>query len=480
MVFSRGFHSTFAVALGALGPAALAGCSGSSSITPAGVVSSASQAQQIALAHQKIKHIVIITQENRSFDNLFNGFPGADTVQQGPIHTGQIVKLQPEGIEAGYNISHLGKDFPKAYDKGKLDGFDLAAAGNVGSAHGFILVPPNPQYAFVPPSEVEPDWLLAREGALADRMFQSNIDASFVSHEYLIRANASSAVDNPTGIPWGCDTPAGGTTSTLLPNFVYGPQISPCFEANTLGDEIQAKGLNWHYYAPQVQDLGQPGFDYGAVWSAYGAIRHVRCATPSEPVPCTTGSPEWGVPILPTNSGVHWPNTDLITDAAAGNLASLTWITPNIAWSDHPSCFTDEGPSWVASIVNAIGNGPDWNDTAIIVWWDDAGGWYDHVAPPQLDFDGLGFRVPLFVVSPYARHGRIIHEQFETGSILKMVESIYGVNTLAASDARANNLIDMFDFTQPPAPYQAVPQKYPASFFTSQRNVKSYDPPDNL
>ena len=459
----------------------LSGCGrgGGGGVTPPGNIQG-TQLSEILLARQKVKHIVIITQENRSFDNMFNGFPGADTVQSGPIHTGSIVPLTPQGIEAGYNISHQGKDFPKAYDKGKLDGFDLVAAGNVGSAHGFILVPPNPEYAFVPPSEAAPDWQLAHEGALADRMFQSNVDASYVAHQYLIRGNASSTVDNPTAIPWGCDTPAGGTVSTLQPGFVYGPQVSPCFDGTTIGDELQQKGLTWHYYAPQVANLGQPGFNYGGVWSAYGAIKHIRCASLQEPVPCQTAGPLWGISQpLSTNSGVHWPNTDILKDVPNGQLATVTWITPNIEWSDHPSCFTDEGPSWVASIVNMIGQSQFYNDTVVIVQWDDAGGWYDHVTPPLLDFDGPGCRIPLCSVSPWSKLGQVIRVQFDTGRSLKFIESVYNLPSISASDTRANNLIDMLDFTKPVQPFKPVAQKYPASFFINAPS-KTYDPPDNV
>ena len=443
-----------------LGTSGLAGCGAGASLAAApSVAAPGSSGDAVAMEKKLIKHIVIIVQENRSFDNMFNGYPGADTSQVGTIHTGQIIPLQQISLKVGFNIAHKGKDFFTSYDKGKLDGFDLVAAGNVGNAHGYILVPPDPEYAYVPPAENKPYWLMASQNSLADRMFQSNIDASFVAHQYLIRGQANSAVDNPQGIPWGCDAPPGNTVSILLANQKYGGTESPCFDGPTLADELGEKGLSWHYYAPQVVQEGQPGFDYGSVWSGYGAIRHIRY------------SRHWG-------TNVKWPETSILTDVPAGELADVTWVTPKLANSDHPSCFTTNGPSWVSAVVNAVGNSKFWKDTAIIVTWDDAGNWYDHVSPPQLDYDGLGFRVPLIMISPYSRGGSISHVQYETGSELRFIETVFGLHTLAASDARANDLTDMFDFTQAPKPFHTIPAPLPASYFIKQ--LPQYDPPDDL
>jgi phospholipase C len=450
----------------------LAACSGgtvsSSSIVPGG--SRGGDPSQLAMEKKLIKHIVLIVQENRSFDNMFNGYPGADSAQFGTIHTGQSIPLQQVSIAEGYNISHTGKAFFTAWNKGKLDSFDLEAAGNVGNAHGYILVPPNPQYAYVPPEENKPYWLMAASNSLADRMFQSNIDASFVAHQYLIRGWASSTVDNPQGVPWGCDAPAGqDQVATLLANQKYGPLVSACFDATTLGDELNAANKTWHYYAPQVLQANQPGFNYGAVWSAYGAINHIR----HDPRQWCYGSPA----VCRLN--IRWPETDILKDVPRGELADVTWITPKLENSDHPSCFTTNGPSWVAAIVNAIGQSKFWKDTAIIVTWDDNGGWYDHVQPLLLDYDGPGFRVPLIMISPYSKQGYISHVQFETGSELKFIENVFGLRQLAASDARANDLTDMFDFTKPPHPFVKIPAPIPPEKFINQKS-SSWDPPDDM
>jgi len=147
------------------------------------------------------------------------------------------------------------------------------------------------------------------------------------------------------------------------------------------------------------------------------------------------------------------PQTRILTDVANGQLAQVTWVVPDSSHSDHPGNNSTEGPDWVASVVNAIGSSPFWNTTAIFINWDDWGGWYDHVAPINIDNMGPGFRVPLIVVSPYAKHGYVSHTVYETASLITFVEKDFALGNLGTRDALANNLLDCFDFAQTPAPY---------------------------
>jgi phospholipase C len=170
-----------------------------------------------------------------------------------------------------------------------------------------------------------------------------------------------------------------------------------------------------------------------------------------------------------------------LKDAANGNLASVNWVSPSHADSDHPDYHSDLGPSWVASVVNAVGESSYWNSTAIIIVWDDWGGWYDNSKPPQLDYRGLGFRVPCLIISPYAKDGYVDHTQYEFGSILKFIEEIYGTETIGSpskgyTDTRATSLDAAFDFNQKPRAFTAIPSKYPASQFL--REPPSYEPVD--
>jgi phospholipase C len=166
-----------------------------------------------------------------------------------------------------------------------------------------------------------------------------------------------------------------------------------------------------------------------------------------------------------------------LKDAADGNLASVTWVSPSKADSDHPAYHSDLGPSWVTSVVNAIGQSSYWNSTAIVIVWDDWGGWYDNSKPPQLDYRGLGFRVPCLIISPYAKNGYVDSTQYEFASILKFIEEVYGTGSIGPrsqgyTDQRATSLDAAFDFNQEPRTFTAIPSKYPASHFL-------HEPPSN-
>ena len=196
----------------------------------------------------------------------------------------------------------------------------------------------------------------------------------------------------------------------------------------------------------------------GTFAAAFDAIRHVRFGS------------DW-------TSDVITPQTTVLGDIAAGTLADVTWIVPSFPDSDHPLAASNRGPSWVSSIVNALGASPFWNSTAVFVVWDDWGGWYDHVAPRQLDAMGLGFRVPLIVVSPYAKHGYVSHVQHEFGSILRFAEETFGLPSLGQADARADDLGDCFDFRQTPQPFARLRTPYaPAEFMRERPTGQAPDP----
>ncbi len=194
------------------------------------------------------------------------------------------------------------------------------------------------------------------------------------------------------------------------------------------------------------------------MWEPFEAIKYVR------------SGPDWTKNII-------WPQTTVLTDPSAGQLASVSWVSPSVEDSDHPESMSDQGPSWVASVVNAIGESSYWNNTAIIVVWDDWGGWYDNAAPPQPDFRGLGIRVPCLIISPYAKQGYVSNTKYEFGSILKFIEEAFNLPTLGPkskgySDARANSIDDSFDFTQQPRAFVPIGSKYPMSHFV-------HEPPSN-
>ena len=394
----------------------------------------------------KIKHVVIIVQENRSLDNLFQGYPGADTVDRGKTSTGQIVPLRPVSLATQYIIDHSAAAmFAACNGRGELSGTDCRNDGfDRETSSGITLR--DPEYVFVPHAESKPYFDMAREGVLADRTFQTQIDESFVAHQYLIAAQAQSSVDLPMGF-WGCKADPFDVVPTITKRRTLGKSQRPCFNYRTLADELDGAGLSWRFYTSAIDS---PSNSVGGVWSAFQAVEHIY------------RSAEWKTNVIN-------PQRRFITDVAAGKLANVTWITPICMNSDHVNCGGGFGPSWVSALVNAVGKSEFWNSTAIFVIWDDWGGLYDHVPPPYVGYDGLGFRVPLLVISPYARRGRVSHVQYESTSILKFTEDIFGLARLGIADTRANSPeSDCFDFTRPPLDFVPIQAPKDTSFFMHQ------------
>ncbi|MGB8908789.1 MAG: alkaline phosphatase family protein [Candidatus Cybelea sp.] len=401
----------------------------------------------------KITHVVYIIQENRSFDNLFAGYPGADTVSKGKNSDGKTIRLQPVSLSKWYQIDHSAQAMFAACDgTGKLPGTDCRMDGfnNEQSLFG----PPNPAYVYVPHRESKPYFDMARQWVLADRMFQSQLDESFVAHQYVIAAQAAWSVNIPS-LKWGCGYGRDDLVPTITkdrdPN---GPSVKPCYDYRTLGDELDDGKLSWRFYA---STYGSASSGDGGDWSSYQAVRHIRYGR------------DW--------KNVISPNWKFITDVRAGKLANFTWITPVCADSDHVNCPGGYGPSWVAALVNTVGKSKFWSSTAIFVQWDDWGGLYDHVPPPYADRDGLGFRVPLLVISPYAKENHVSHAPYETASVLRFAEDLWGLRQLAAADERAASPAkDCFDFAKP-RPFVKISAPHGPGFFM-RRLPNDYFAPD--
>jgi phospholipase C len=435
---------------------ALAGCAtGSQSSLPYMQSSTALRALEGSGAG-KITHVVYVVQENRSFDNLFQGYPGADTVASGMNSSGQTITLQPSSLKNVYVIDHSAYAmFAACNGTGSLPGTNCRMNGfNNEGAYGGPL---NPEYVYVPRTESKPYFDMAHEWVVADRMFQSQLDESFVAHQYVIAAQAQSSVDLPYGA-WGCEGGSGDFVATITQQRTGGPAQQACFDYTTLGDELDKAKLSWRFYAVRY---GNDAGGNGGTWSAYQAVRHIFYGR------------DW-------KRNVVSPNWRFITDVHKGYLANFTWITPECPESDHLECGGGYGPSWVSAIVNTVGQSKFWDSTAIFVQWDDWGGFYDHVAPPFKDYDGNGFRIPLLVISPYAKKNHVSHVPYETASVLRFAEDLYGLSTLSAADQRAvSPAADAFDFSQPPRPFVKIKAPYPAKFFIRHRfGSSSYFAPD--
>ena len=367
-------------------------------------------------------------------------------MQTGQTHDGKTVTLTPRSLATPGDAQHSHNAWVTDWNSGAMNGFDLRAPAGEPSKYN---------YAYVPKSETVPYWNLASTYTFADRFFQSNTGPSFPAHLYLISGQSNMAAGNPeiSGVPvnpWGCDSPKGSTVPMMTQNgqLTNGPY--PCFDFTTLADEMDHAGVTWRYYAPALGTSGD-------VWSVFDAINHIRFGS------------DWNHVIS--------PETQILTDVSAGTLAQVTWVVPSKINSDHAGSKSASGPQWVASVVNAIGGSKYWNNTVIFVTWDDWGGWYDHVSPPQLDVMGLGFRVPLIVVSPFAKRAYVSHTQHEFGSILKFTEEQFGLPSLGTTDARADDLSDCFNFGQRLQRFVPVKTGISPSFFIHE--PASSEPPDD-
>jgi phospholipase C len=382
----------------------------------------------------RIKHVIIIVQENRTPDNLFQGLPGADIANSGYNSKGLKVVLMPRPLDNRYDLDHSHTAFKTEYNGGKMNGWDNVKIR--------CRKPCSPTaFGYVPRKQIMPYWKLATQYTFADRMFQDNEGPSFPAHQFLIAGTSINAVgsklmaaENPRypGMSgWvsngkNCDGSPKAQVTMIDPLGNETVVMQPCFEHPTLIDLLDTKGVSWRYY-----DAGNNGY-----WSAPDAIKHLRFG------------PAW--------KNVITPETTVLTDISSGNLQQVSWVNPTCAESDHASCNKGTGPAWVASVVNALGKSKYWKDTAIFITWDDWGGWFDHVKPVVLSSYEMGFRVPLIVVSPYAKRGYVSHVMHQQASILKFVEKNWGLGSLGYADSRADDLSDCFNYSQAPTKFVMI------------------------
>ncbi|HEY5426300.1 MAG TPA: alkaline phosphatase family protein [Candidatus Tumulicola sp.] len=430
-------------------------CSGLGSTNPPSAVSVRPATVKRRASSSPIQHVVFIIQENRSFNNLFMGYPKAKTQNYGYDANGDKIALHSTDLSTYWDIDHSSGAFFTACDgtgplpgtKCKMDGWNKEYA-----SYG---APKNFAYAYVPQNETAPYWAMAKQYVLADHMFASNLDGSFIAHQYVVAAYASGGVDYPSE-SWGCQGGSRDTVATLTQQRTYGPRIVTCFDNPTIGSEADAAGVTWRFYA------GSTTGD-GGLWNAYQADTAVY------------NGPDW-------NTNVISPPSKFLTDLGNGQLANITWITPTYENSDHAGMEASGGPAWVTSVVDAIGASPFWKSTTIFIMWDDPGGWFDPVKPVYKDYDGLGFRVPLIVISPYAKRNRVTHVQYETASVLRFMEDNFGLQPLAASDTRAKDpLGDALDYSQKPRKFTKIAGSKPNGYWTELDRMSTvHGPPKTI
>jgi len=389
------------------------GANPSTAVTPAGSA--------------KIQHIVFIVKENRSFDEYFGQFSGANGTKSGKLSNGEVIPLGQTPDQVPHDIGHDWFSGIEVIDGGKMDLFDINYGANVGDYLAFTQMSQQdiPNY-----------WTYAQKFVLADAMFSSLHGPSLPNHLYTIAGQSDNVVSvpnevDPTSKGWGCDSVA-PITAQFLQSDGSLINLAPCFDIQTLGDILDAKQISWKYYSGLY---GESGYQ----WNVYNNIKHIRYGQ------------EWS---SRTAGQAQFDN-----DARSGNLPTVAWLTAPNEMTEHPNYSTCYGENWTVDKINSIMQGPDWNSTAIFLTWDDFGGFYDHVAPPQIDRFGLGPRVPLLIISPYARAGTVVHTQYEFSSVLKFIESRFSLPALGTRDVAASDMTDAFDFTQSPLPPAVLNQR---------------------
>jgi phospholipase C len=394
-------------------------------------------AAELKVARGRIKHVVFLIKENRTFDMLFGRFPGADGATTGLTCDGRVVPL----ARAGDNISGPDHSFIgglTAINGGRMNCFDQLGGGKELQSYLQYLESDIPSY-----------WALARHYLLADRFFSSTYGPTGVEHLFTVAAQQDRFVDHERATPPGqfgtgkpreyCEDPAEWMYSMrrLTPDqerevfaMEYDERVSQiserfyvrrraCTDIPVLQDELTRAGVSWKYY------LGRNAYVH-----TFKLIRHVRFGPQYENVV---------------------DEEMFLRDAAAGDLPSVSWLIPDTIDSEHPGGSTMcLGEDWTVRILNALQRSPEWGSTAVVITWDDFGGFYDHVPPPHVDAYGMGPRVPALVVSPWVKQGTIAHDTLEFSSVLRMIEALWGLDPLTERDENASDMLNLFDFDQPP------------------------------
>ena len=444
------------------------------------------------MLRQKFQHLIFIVQENHSFDNYFGTYPGANgipantslPVNPSDLSLGSVSSFHldptvtvsiigdelPPGVadpsdlsqtdnssvspyhlpaqSIGQDIDHSAIAAREAYDNGKMDGFIPAVQSTL--TMGYYDRTDIPYY-----------WDYADKYVLDNNFFSSEMGPSFPNHLYLASGTDgptnsteswvlnSSIVENPP-----CITIPGGDAP-----IVDWPNAS--LDWSTLAEELSIANVSWTWYDGNTNPLAP------TLWNVLPLFNYFQ--------------------VNPAELSAHVKSTSTFSaDIQSNNLPAVSWIMPG-SWhpptlpsvfdgqsvSEHPPARSDAGMDYVSYLVNEVMESPLWQSTAIVITWDDYGGFYDHVAPPQIDQSGLGFRVPTLVISPWAKHNYIDHTQYEFSSLLDLAEHTFNLPSLGARDVTANDMMNSFNFTQSPQP----PLIEPATFVADSSAISATNSP---
>lgn len=335
-----------------------------------------------------ISKIVVVLQENHTFDNYFGTYPGADGTLGKSLRLPAVAGAPPTLAPAHSptltpgDLNHNWASAHADYDSARMDGF-VYSEGNASTLSYFDR------------SDLPRYWAAADNYVLCDRYFTSVMSESAPNHLYLVAASS------------------GGLRDDRVPSSLPFPPIFA---------QLDAQHVSWKVY----------GFT-----SWYQSFAYVQ--------------------QTPASRARFLPGPQFTADVANGALADVSWIIGAPGGDEHPPADVQAGQNAVADgVINLLGGGPYWPSVALFITWDDFGGFYDHVPPPQVDGYGYGFRVPCLVISPYARKGFVDHSVYDHTSILKFIETRHGLAPLSTRDQQANPLSGAFDFASPPRPFVRV------------------------
>jgi phospholipase C len=447
---------------------------------------SARRTLPIAVGIHKIKHVVVIMQENRSFDSYFGTFPGADGIPRGvcvPDPRGGCVRPFHDTSDRNFGGPHAMLNARRDINHGAMDGFVGSAVRSTRgcmdrndpfclAAGGGVDVMGYHDY-----HEIPNYWAYAHDFVLQDHMFEPTASWSLPAHLFEVSEwSAKCSIKNdPMSCRTALDRPAEppdfrGDIKHTIPSYAW----------TDLTYLLHKNHVSWRYYVFKGR---QPDCSDDAA---------VVCKLPFQ----SANTPGIWNP-LPYFTTVHEDHqlgnitklSNFFRAARRGSLPAVSWIAPNDKVSEHPPSLISDGQAYVTRLVNAVMRSRDWNSTAIFLAWDDWGGFYDHVDPPHVDAAGYGLRVPGLVISPYAKRGYIDHQTLSFDAYAKFIEDDFlngqrlDPKTDGRPDARPDvrenlpilgNLVHDFDFTQPPRrPVLLVPYPHGQAVVTASRSLKS-------
>ena len=406
-------------------------------------------------ADNPIEHVIFLVKENRSFDHYFGAYPGADGATQGgtiadcnasTFQDGPVVDLEPAPLVLPHDLGHAFAPGLYSINGGKMNGFNCVPLG--GDMMGYLQHSRDTLPAY---------WAYADRFVLADRFFTSMYGPTFPEHLYTVAAQSYGIVDNKTttnveGNYCNDDTEitkrfaledltradvrtimqleediTSEVPDQLIRIASYWEDTRTCIDIEVLPDLLEKAGISWKYYA-------RPD-----IWmNALQAIQHVRFG------------PMWNKVEVPEN---------FLRDVRQGELPAVSWlIPPEGNPNEHPGSNTNvcEGENWTVEYVNAVMKSEFWESTAIVIVWDDFGGFYDHFVPPHYDIMGLRPRTPALIISPWTVRGdnpdggSIDSTEYEFSSVLRFIENLHGLDPMTKRDRRADPLSGAFDFDQEP------------------------------